>query len=159
MSQTATSFTPGIEVAMRASPEPMPPAPIRAIWMLSFAAGMESRFHRHGGRVPFTDALLEITKVRKQRGTGGAETEHRIFNHRLAAADGVEEVTVMVDVVAVALRRQIFFLADGANGIGRGTGRTGMVLAVLLQERFLDGLREGVDGVAWLRFTRLLRNR
>src|ERR1039457_5268465 len=144
MSQAATSFTAGIDDAMRASPEPMPPAAISAIWMLSFAEGIASSLglHRHGRRIPFADALFEIADVRKQRGAGGAEAEHSIFNHRLARADGFEEVAMVVAVIAVAGRRQILLFADGTDRVGRGTRRLRIFFVVLLQEGLLHGLRE-----------------
>src|SRR5260370_42148478 len=64
----------------------------------------------------------------------------------------------MIAMIAVALRRQIPILHLRANGVGRRR-RARMVLVILLQELFLSGLRECVDGIARLAFTRSLRHR
>src|SRR5579864_951566 len=64
----------------------------------------------------------------------------------------------MVQVVAVAARRQEFFLRDGTDAVGvRGLLR--IFLAVVLHKLLLHGVGERLDGVARLALAWLLVER
>ena len=70
--------------------------------------------HLHGSRGPSHDAIFEIAHVRQQRRTGGAESEGCVFNNRLARADGLREVEMMIEMVAVFRGRLEDFVSSRA---------------------------------------------
>src|ERR1035437_8137695 len=117
---------------------------------LSRAGLLPLQLHRLG--VPQADFLVEIADVGQQRRTGGAESEYRVFHHRLAAAHRGDEVAVMVERPSVALRGHELFLGRHLAGIDLGPRR--VLLPVLLEELLLLGFREGVDGMAGFQFAR-----
>src|SRR5450755_2739006 len=122
------------------------------VWRRSSTLRCHHRF-----RVPGTNTLLEVTDIREQSRTGGAETESSIFDHRLAAANGGEKIAMVIAMIAVILGRQVTIFHLRPDGVGGG-GSHRIVFAIFLQEFFLRGFRESFDGVAGLRFTRRLGN-
>src|SRR5690606_22564169 len=56
--------------------------------------------------VPMDDLVIEITFVASERRSGRAETEYRVFHHRLSRPDRLAEVHKMTVAIFVALRRR-----------------------------------------------------
>jgi len=115
--------------------------------------GVLLAFDLHSGGIPLNDAVFEITDVGEQGGTGGAETEERIFDEGLAGAHGHGEVGVVIHVVAVFGRCVVRHFLGGVERFGlRVSGVIG------LEERLLLTGREGADGVARFSFRRCIGN-
>ncbi len=65
---------------------------------------------------------------------------------------------MVVQMIAVAVRRQELVFHLRTNGVGAGSAAR-VLLEILLEEIFLDGFGERADGVAGLNFARVLGNR
>ena len=76
-----------------------------------FSSVRLDRRPRHLLGVPADRPVLEVAVVRQQRGTGRAQPEHGIFDHRPARAHRVEEVAEMIVGAVVPRRRRIGLVA------------------------------------------------
>src|SRR5262249_22794273 len=94
-------------------------------------------FHRL--RIPGDGTFLEVAVVGQKRRAGRPEAKYRIFDDRLARADGVEERHEMVVAVAVTGWR-----LEDLFGPGPQFHLLGILRAILLEPRLLKGGREGV---------------
>src|SRR5262245_1948512 len=91
-----------------ASPDPMPPAPMRAKRILSFGDAI-SAFHLALGGVPGEGPFFEVAPVAQQGRAGRSQSEEGVLDYGFAGANGGQEVAVVVLVVAV--------VAGGAVGV------------------------------------------
>src|ERR1700690_3812344 len=97
-------------------------------------AGLRVQGHRF--RIPVADALLKVAEIREQRRTRGAQSEYGIFDYLLAAAHRRDEVSMVIQMVAVVWGRQGLFLLLRAHAVGVGTLRR-ILLVVVRQKLFL----------------------
>src|SRR5215472_17047087 len=107
---------------------------------------LEGSTNLHGFGVPVDDASLLHAQITEQRGRCGAETECRVFDRLLAAADGGEEVREVSEAVGIATRRGVLF-DRVVRFPGRLHGR--ILLAVQLDRALLHLVRKRADAVAW----------
>src|ERR1700688_1963047 len=75
-----------------------------------------------------------------------AEAEDRVLDHWLASAHRCKEIAVVVEMIVIALRRQILLRAFRPHGVGN-RWTDGVLLAIIAQELFLNALGEGLDRV------------
>src|SRR6185436_8078188 len=92
-------------------------------------------------RVPVHYAVFVVALICKQSGTGGPHAECSVFDNLAACANRIEEVSEMVERIAIARRRGINLIARLADG-----RRSRWILgAVFFYEFVLNRLREGVN--------------
>src|SRR5438552_4650172 len=109
----------------------------------------------HGLRVPGDLALLALARVAQERGAGRAQAEDGVLHHRRPRAHGLDEVRGVGLRLVVLRGALVALLAPGPDLVLA----VRILLAVLREVRVLDGLGEGVDGVAGLPLRLALRDR
>src|SRR4051812_33782298 len=61
------------------------------------------QFHIQG--IPINDLFLKITIITSKAWSSSSETKNSIFNHRFASSYTVKEISEMIKMIAVTLRR------------------------------------------------------
>src|ERR1041385_6929066 len=63
----------------------------------------EGLHHLHGIRIPLNDLLRQVTFIARQRRSGSSEAELGIFNNGFAGTNRIEEVSEVIEMVAVSV--------------------------------------------------------
>src|SRR6476646_2233993 len=100
----------------------MPPAPMRAIWIVSFGEYIADplSLYLHRIRVPLNHAFLTVADIRKQSRPSCPEAEERVRNDGLARPDRKRKVQMMILMIAVVGRRLKGLLVAGLQRRGGG---------------------------------------